>query len=44
MHRPMPLERLLEVLADNRSPDAFADPQDNGEDRPVPPTARSRTA
>jgi diguanylate cyclase (GGDEF)-like protein len=44
MHRPMPLERLLEVLADNRSPDALADPQDNGEDRPVPPTARSRTA
>ncbi|HEX5561013.1 MAG TPA: EAL domain-containing protein [Nocardioidaceae bacterium] len=44
MHRPMPLERLLEVLADNRSPAALADPQDNGEDRPVPPTARSRTA
>jgi diguanylate cyclase (GGDEF)-like protein len=44
MHRPMPLERLLEVLAANRSPAALADPPDTGEDRPAPPQARSRTA
>jgi diguanylate cyclase (GGDEF)-like protein len=42
MHRPMPLEQLLEVLAANRSPEALADAKEPGEDRPAPP--RSRTA
>jgi EAL domain-containing protein (putative c-di-GMP-specific phosphodiesterase class I) len=44
MHRPMPLERLLEVLSANRSPEALADPPDTDEDRPAPPQPRSRTA
>ena len=44
MHRPMPLERLLKVLAANRSPEALEDPHVAGADPSATPPARSRTA